>query len=63
MHRGGFYAKGSSHVDLIVVLNGIPTSNHERWLYVLLAALRTTVERNFPGMTCLVSHVVFCPDI
>lgn len=51
---GGSYAKGttigtSSDVDLLVVLNGIPTTNHDRWLHVLLATLRTTVEQAFPG--------------
>lgn len=51
---GGSYAKGTtiganSDVDLLVVLNGIPTTNHERWLHVLLASLRTTVEQVFQG--------------
>lgn len=65
--RGGSYAKGTtigemSDVDLLVVLNDIPAKNHERWLHILLATLRTIVERAFPGWLSVSRLVVTSCD-
>ena len=54
VYPGGSYGKGTtvgarSDVDILVVINGLPTENHERWLHVVLSKLRTLMEMEFPG--------------
>lgn len=54
VYPGGSYGKGTSigeesDVDLLLVLNGIPITNHVRWLHFLLATVRTIMEEKFPG--------------
>ncbi|EDQ84334.1 uncharacterized protein MONBRDRAFT_39312 [Monosiga brevicollis MX1] len=54
VYPGGSYAKGTStgaqsDVDLLVVLNDIPTENHSRWLYMVLTELRRVVELGLQG--------------
>eukprot|EP00056_Hartaetosiga_gracilis_P005419 m.84490 g.84490 ORF g.84490 m.84490 type:complete len:610 (+) comp12158_c0_seq1:172-2001(+) len=55
---GGSYAKGTSigkhsDVDMVVVLNNIPSDDHQYWLLSMLASLKERVD--FPR-TCVVQN-------
>jgi hypothetical protein len=70
VYPGGSYAKGTtvgtrSDVDILVVLNGLPTTNYERWLHMVLSKLRALVELEFQGQCSLPpsNHLLESPKL